>query len=134
MLVIEDDLAISGVIAGALSEEGFQVIETTSAQAGLRIARQRQPCVIVLDLILPDGSGLDVLEGVKRFAETQPIPVLAISAAPRLLEDPAALKADAVLAKPFEMQRLVDIVQRFATQAAAPRHRPVKPLARPRSE
>ncbi len=134
VLVIEDDLGISGLIAEALSEEGFQVIETTSAQAGLRIARQRHPSVIVLDLILPDGSGLEVLDGVKRTANTRDIPVLAISGYDRLLEDPATLRAEAVLPKPFSMDRLVEVVERFSSPHSASLDRHVRESTRPREE
>ncbi len=126
VLVIEDDLDISGLIAEALSEDGFQVIETTSAQAGLRIARQRHPSVIVLDLILPDGSGLEVLDGVKRAANTRDIPVVAISGHDRLLEDPATHRAEAVLAKPFAMDRLVEVVRRFSSPHTQPLDRRVR--------
>lgn len=129
MLVIEDDLTVSGVMAETLSGEGFQVIETTSAHAGVRIARQHQPSVIVLDLVLPDGSGLDVLDGVKRHPETRAIPIVAVSGAPNLLDDPAALRADAVLPKPFSMDRLVTVVHRFAIPHAAPVDQRVRPLA-----
>jgi DNA-binding response OmpR family regulator len=59
--------------------EGFEVLEALEGEKGLRLARENLPELIILDLILPDGDGLKILETLKKDKKTKKIPVLVLT-------------------------------------------------------
>jgi DNA-binding response OmpR family regulator len=65
VLVIEDDEATRGFLADNLAADGFRVASASSAAEGLRAIEVRRPCLVLLDLRLDGGSGLDVLDRVR---------------------------------------------------------------------
>jgi CheY-like chemotaxis protein len=65
ILVIEDDEATRGFLADNLAADGFRVASASSAAEGLRAIEVRRPCLVLLDLRLEGGSGLDVLDRVR---------------------------------------------------------------------
>jgi CheY-like chemotaxis protein len=107
VLVVEDDPATSELIAELLMEDGYRVLATGSGSVGLRLARQYHPEVVVLDMMLGEISGLDVLRELKLAQSTRDIRVVAISGSSRLLEDEQARAADATFLKPFALDDLL---------------------------
>jgi CheY-like chemotaxis protein len=79
VLVIEDDRVFSGILRDLAHELQFQCVITHSAQEGLELARGVRPLAIILDMGLPDHSGLTVLEMLKRDASARHIPIHAVS-------------------------------------------------------
>ncbi|MBY4899008.1 response regulator [Cupriavidus sp. AU9028] len=79
ILVIEDDLAFAGILYDLAHELDFDCIHATTAQQGLELAREHQPCGILLDVALPDHSGLTLLDWLKRDPATRHIPTHLIS-------------------------------------------------------
>jgi len=79
ILVIEDDQAFAGILCDLARELHFRCLMATSAGEGLALAEQFLPSAIVLDVHLPDHSGLSVLEHLKGHAATRHIPVHVIS-------------------------------------------------------
>jgi DNA-binding response OmpR family regulator len=65
ILVIEDDEATRGFLADNLAADGFRVSSASSAAEGLRAIEVRRPCLVLLDLRLEGGNGLDVLDRVR---------------------------------------------------------------------
>ncbi|VCU70811.1 Sensory/regulatory protein RpfC [Pigmentiphaga humi] len=80
ILVIEDDLAFARILYDLAHELDFDCIIAASAGEGMGLARTAQPCGILLDVGLPDDSGLSVLERLKRDPATRHLPVHVISA------------------------------------------------------
>ena len=76
VLVIDDDEISRYLVQGALSNTEFEVIEAVNGSEGLRLANERRPRAIILDLAMPDLSGYDVLERLKHDPDTKNIPVL----------------------------------------------------------
>jgi CheY-like chemotaxis protein len=107
VLVVEDDPATSELIAELLMEDGYRVLATGSGSVGLRLARQYHPEVVILDMMLGEVSGLDVLRELKLARSTRDIRVVAISGSSRLLEDEQARVADATFLKPFALADLL---------------------------
>jgi signal transduction histidine kinase/DNA-binding response OmpR family regulator len=79
VLVIDDDLDLLRLAKASLERDGFTVLTATTGSEGTRIAARRHPDVILLDLMLPDRSGLTVLQTLKVEASTRHIPVLVVS-------------------------------------------------------
>jgi CheY-like chemotaxis protein len=81
ILVIEDDQAFARVVRDLAREQQFKCLVATTAREGIALAEHYAPSAVVLDVMLPDGSGLSVLEHLKRQASTRHIPVHVISLA-----------------------------------------------------
>lgn len=105
-LVIEDDEAISDLVAAYLEQAGFDVLRESTGEGGLEAAERRQPRVVVLDLGLPD---LDGLELCKRLRGSADVPILILTArdeeADRIIG--LELGADDYVTKPFSPRELV---------------------------
>jgi len=105
-VIIEDEPQIRRFVRSALEAEGWQVHEAGTAQRGLTEAGTRKPDLLVLDLGLPDGDGLDVIRDVRGWSA---VPIIVLSA--RVDEDDkiAALDAgaDDYLTKPFGVGELL---------------------------
>ena len=79
ILVIEDDSFLLKMYEAALSREGFEVLSTADGQTGLKLAKEKKPDLILLDLILPRLDGFAVLKRLKKDQATSGIPVLILS-------------------------------------------------------
>ncbi|MBU4610207.1 response regulator [Achromobacter sp. GG226] len=75
ILVIEDDAAFARILYDLAHELDFDCVLAGTAQEGIALAREHQPCGILLDMGLPDNSGLSVLEQLKRSPDTRHIPI-----------------------------------------------------------
>jgi two-component system KDP operon response regulator KdpE len=100
VLVVEDEAEIRRFVRLALQAESLEVAEAPSVQRGLAEAGTRRPDLVVLDLGLPDGDGLDFIRGLRTWSE---IPIIVLSARTMEADKIAALDAgaDDYLVKPF---------------------------------
>ena len=105
-VVIEDEPQIRRFVRAALEAEGWQVFEADTAQRGLTEAGTRMPDLLVLDLGLPDGDGLDVIRDVRGWSA---VPIVVLSARSDEADKIAALDAgaDDYLTKPFGVGELL---------------------------
>lgn len=112
ILVIEDDERFAGILADLAHEMGFGCLTAHTATDGLALASQRRPDAIVLDVNLPDFSGLGVLDQLKRNPATRHIPVHIVSVADYAQE---ALVRGAVgyALKPVKREELVHALHRL---------------------
>jgi len=106
IIVIEDEVHIRRFVRRALEEARISVFEADSVQRGLIEAGTRQPDLIILDLGLPDGDGIDFLRDFRSWSE---IPVIVLSARTAEADKVAALDAgaDDYLMKPFGVAELL---------------------------
>lgn len=79
ILSIEDDAFLSSLISDKLIENGFTVITANLGGVGIQEARTKKPALILLDLMLPDMSGFDILTELKEDPDTKDIPVVILS-------------------------------------------------------
>ena len=100
ILVVEDEAAIRRFVRLALGAEGHTVHEADSVARGLIEAGTRRPDLVVLDLGLPDGDGIEVIRGLRSWST---VPVIVLSARSQEADKIAALDAgaDDYLVKPF---------------------------------
>ncbi len=104
-LLVEDEPQIRRFVRTALEEEGWQVHESSTLQRGLIDAGTRQPDLVILDLGLPDGDGIDFIKDVRRWSN---VPIIVLSARVSEVEKIRALDAgaDDYLTKPFGIGEL----------------------------
>jgi two-component system phosphate regulon response regulator PhoB len=127
ILVVDDEPDIVALVAYHLMKNGYRVVTASSGAEAIAVARQELPALIILDLMLPQQSGYEVLEELRMRPETQHIAVLMLTA--RKEEEDRikglALGADDYLTKPFSPQELVlrvgAILRRTATSASSDR-------------
>lgn len=137
VLVVDDHEILRTVFVQVLSDEGLCALEASTGEAGLRIAEQQQPDVILLDLAMPGRSGLEVLQTLHQQPATRDIPVIVMSGYSMLLMSEQVRCAAAVLQKPFELDDLLSQVlenaghRRDACLAAPVRAPAEPPVARP---
>jgi two-component system, OmpR family, KDP operon response regulator KdpE len=105
-VVIEDEPQIRRFVRAALEAEGWQVFEADTAKRGLTEAGTRKPDLLVLDLGLPDGDGVDLIRDVRGWSA---VPIVVLSARADEADKIAALDAgaDDYLTKPFGVGELL---------------------------
>jgi DNA-binding response OmpR family regulator len=115
--VVDDDDLVRRMMCSVLEAAGFQVLEASGGVEGLKQIEREKPAVVVLDIIMPDREGLDiVLEVTRRSPQTK---ILAVSGGGRsgsrdYLEMALQLGAHDVLAKPFGNKALAAKVLQLA--------------------
>ena len=106
-LVVDDEPTLAELLSTALRYEGWQVNHALTGHAAVRAAQEQDPDVIVLDVMLPDMSGIDVL---RRIRATDPdVPVLFLTAKDAVEDRIAGLTAggDDYVTKPFSLEEVV---------------------------
>ena len=119
IVVVEDDPQIRYFIQAALITEGWQVHEATTLKQGLIEAGTRKPDLVILDLGLPDGNGIDF---IREFRSWSAAPVVVLSARTEESDKVQALDAgaDDYLTKPFGVPELLARIRaNLRRQAAA---------------
>lgn len=110
LLVVEDDQSFAMILRDLARELSFQVLVAGTAQEALELARQHAPSAIVLDVGLPDQSGLSVLDRLKRDVRTRHIPIHIISAED-YSERALSLGAIGYAMKPVQRDELLDVLK-----------------------
>ncbi|HEY1359380.1 MAG TPA: response regulator transcription factor [Thermoleophilaceae bacterium] len=118
LLVVEDEEAIRTPLAEALASEGFAVETAATAAQALETAERTDPDLVLLDLMLPDGSGFDV---ARRLRERGPVPIIMLTArgdeADRVIG--LELGADDYVVKPFSAREVAARVRAVLRRAGA---------------
>lgn len=112
LLVVEDDDSFAAILRDLSRDAGFQSIVAGTADEALRLAREFMPSAIILDVGLPDQSGLSVLDRLKRDTETRHIPIHVVSAGDHA-ETAFSLGAIGYELKPVKREQLVAVLQKF---------------------
>lgn len=118
VLVVEDDPSIRELVADVLADEGYAVLQAENGRQGLRLAREHAPSVIMVDQVLPEMTGLEVLERLHAQQTTRHIPVILVSGLAQSLRG-SDHRADRVLSKPFDIEALLAHIDSLATLGAA---------------
>jgi two-component system, OmpR family, phosphate regulon response regulator PhoB len=109
ILVVDDEPDISALVAYHLARASYQVRTAPDGQEALRAVQSQLPDLIVLDLMLPGVSGLEVLSELRRRPETKAVPVILLTARREEKDriEGLELGADDYVAKPFSPQELI---------------------------
>lgn len=79
ILIIEDDRFLIKLYANKLRREGFEIMEAISGEEGLNKILREKPDLVILDLVLPQKSGFEILSEIKMNSETKNIPVVILT-------------------------------------------------------
>lgn len=109
--VVEDDLDISGLIAIILNNAGFQVSAATTVEDFYQLLKIKIPDLILLDIMLPDGNGVEVCKELKQAEAFKYIPVILMSAHAKVNVIASECSADDFIAKPFDIYDLTNKVK-----------------------
>lgn len=107
LLLIEDDPAVAQSLRAGLEREGYRVTWKTTGAEGATYARERQPHLILLDIRLPDGSGLDVCRAMRQ--QNLRLPIIMLTARREEMDKVLGLEmgADDYVTKPFGLRELL---------------------------
>jgi DNA-binding response OmpR family regulator len=127
ILLIEDEEAISEPLAEALEREGFDVKTAATAAAGRDLHRDYSPDLVLLDVMLPDGNGKDVLRDIRATSRT---PVIMVTARGEELERILGLElgADDYVTKPFSAAELAARARAVLRRSGSDRPAPQEAL------
>src|SRR5262249_15858180 len=122
VLVVEDETSIASFVAAYLRNAGYAVKTAPTAHAALVHIAGEVPALIVLDLNLPDGDGVELC---RRIQETSDVPILMLTARDEDIDKIIGLEvgADDYMTKPFNPRELVARVKSILRRAAPERRR-----------
>jgi len=110
VLIVDDDLNIHDLACRILIQNGYRTISATDGSRGIEIAREKNPSLILLDIMMPEKDGWEVLKELRNDADLANIPVLVTS----VLEEQKtaeALGARAYVSKPIDKKQLLDTLK-----------------------
>jgi DNA-binding response OmpR family regulator len=109
ILLIDDDLRLSAMVGDYLRSHGYQVSSAPTLSAGRELLARQTVDALVLDLMLPDGDGLDLCRELRSASRTRALPLLMLSARGEPTDRIVGLEvgADDYLPKPFEPRELL---------------------------
>jgi CheY-like chemotaxis protein len=109
ILIVDDEAAIREYEATLLGELGHEVLAAADGAEALRLAREKQPDLVLLDIMMPELSGIEVCRQLRADPRTRDIRVIVVSAvdAKRALEESIIAGADDFLAKPINALELM---------------------------
>ena len=109
ILVIDDDLAINELIKVNLELAGYKVIQAFDGIKGFALAKQELPCLVVLDVMMPEVDGFTVAQRIRKNPETAEVPILMLTALSQINDKVKGfdIGVDDYLVKPFEMDELL---------------------------
>jgi DNA-binding response OmpR family regulator len=105
VLVVDDEPGIGNILRIKLRLHGYDVVTTTSGAEAIEIIRTGQPDVVLLDILMPNVSGMDVLEQVRKFSA---VPIIVFTARREIVESAILCGANDSISKPFDPDQVVD--------------------------
>jgi len=115
VLAVEDGAGNLELIIQVLEIIGFPLITATDGRTAIAMAQQHQPDLILLDMLLPDISGVEVAQRLKQDSRTAQIPIVAVTAMVAEKEKERFLSAGCIdfVAKPYDIEFLETVIKRY---------------------
>ena len=104
-----------------LEAYGYEIVKTANGAAVLELARQHRPDLVLMDIQLPDVSGLDAVRQLKENPQTLAIPVIAVTAFAMAGDERRALDSgcDGYIAKPIMLREFLAMIEKFIGSGSA---------------
>jgi len=121
ILIVEDNEKNMKLVRDILQHQGHTTLEAATGTDGVRLARERRPDLILMDIQLPDIDGIAALRQIRAQPNLDATPVIAVSASVMPDEQQKVVSSgfDAFITKPIDLKRFRETVQRFLTQGRA---------------
>jgi two-component system cell cycle response regulator DivK len=118
ILIVEDNEKNMKLVRDILQHRGHQTIEAVTGTDGVRLARERHPDLVLMDIQLPDIDGIEALRRIRADASLDIVPVVAVSASVMPDEQQKIVRSgfDAFITKPITLKPFVETVDRFLKQ------------------
>ncbi len=119
--MVEDNHVSTKLFREALEANGYNVLQAKDGMEGRRVAHEHRPDLILMDIQLPDVSGLEVTKWLKDDETLKSIPIIAITAFAMEGDEEKMLEGgcDAYIPKPISVPDFLQTVERFANRAVA---------------
>ncbi len=113
ILIVEDNDKNLKLVRDVLQVKGYSTVEAGTAEDGIRLAHERNPDLILMDIHLPGMSGIDALKILRADAATAAIPVIAVTASVMQQDRKQITEAgfDAYVGKPINIREFLDAVR-----------------------
>lgn len=121
VLIVEDDRSLSDILFYNLQKEGFNVFRAFDGREGIEQARLKRPDIVVLDIMLPQVSGIEVCKQLRRMKETRDAGVLMLTAKGEDLDQIEGFEAgaDDYVVKPYSVRVLLERVRALQRRRSA---------------
>jgi two-component system cell cycle response regulator DivK len=115
ILIVEDNDKNLKLLRDVLRFKGYETLEAMTGSEGVRLARERNPDLVLMDIQLPDIDGVTALAQIRANAATRDMPVIAVSASvmPDEQQRIAASGFNAYVTKPISVKSFVETVEKF---------------------
>jgi two-component system cell cycle response regulator DivK len=113
ILIVEDNEKNLKLVRDVLQVKGYETVEAGTAEDGIKLARERKPALVLMDIQLPGMNGIDALKALRADQQTAAIPVVAITASVMQQDRQQIMKAgfDGFIEKPVNLKNLLETVQ-----------------------
>ena len=115
ILIVEDNEKNMKLVRDILQHKGYTTLEAATGREGVRLALERRPDLILMDIQLPDIDGIAALREIRKVAALDTTPVIAVSASVMPDDQHKIITSgfDAFITKPINLKPFVETVQRF---------------------
>lgn len=113
-MTVDDSKVIRMMLKNALKDTGHEILEATCGQEGIDRAEECQPDLIMLDITMPDLSGIEVLEHLRTNGRNAQTPVIMLTAESdeKTVQKASALGVSGYIPKPFSIDKVMEAVSR----------------------
>jgi CheY-like chemotaxis protein len=118
VLICDDEPSLRELIRISLDGGPYKFVEADDGEESLEIARRVRPDVVILDMMMPRRSGLEVLTALRQEKELSDTPVIVLTAQPATREQALREGADVVMVKPFEPEEIAAAVEEVLAERA----------------
>lgn len=118
VIVVDDSDEVRDILTQLFEGEGYRVLPVEDGETALLMTKRVRPSLITLDIHLPREDGHEILRRLKADPDTSAIPVVVISGQADLLELGDRLGADGILAKPFDLTDMQQLISSLIRRAS----------------
>jgi DNA-binding response OmpR family regulator len=113
LLVVDDDTLIREMVKDSLAPQGYTFTEAKNGKDAIESLDRSRPDAVILDLLMPEQSGMDTLLKIRERAPDLPVIILSSLDTPELIQEALRAGANSFIIKPFHPMELLDAVQRL---------------------
>jgi len=115
ILVVDDDIVTQNMLKTTLANAGYAPFSTPSGREAIKLAQERTPSLIILDILMPDMDGGEVADALRQDPRTKDIPIIFLSVLISEKEEKTGMRKDvgSFLSKPYNRNKLLNEIRRY---------------------